>query len=122
MNWQHLLPKPTRKDGLEYRAIYRALTKTLGSKPGRRLSAQDRKQIVTSLEAFRTWSDRLQLACGIKPRRKVVISVTGGVATAEQWPPDVVVEIRDYDTEGCDPKDLAPDGCMVSRYSSSPQP
>jgi len=57
---------------------------------------------------------------GKNARRKVVISVTGGVATAEAWPADVEVEIRDYDTEGCDPKDLEADGCRVSRYRTEP--
>jgi hypothetical protein len=35
-------------------------------------------------------------------QRKVEVEISGGVATVVKIPKDVTVEIRDYDTEGCD--------------------
>ena len=45
---------------------------------------------------------------------RVVITVRGGVAEVTQCPEHVVVEIRDYDTEGCDPDRLAEHGSVVN--------
>ena len=45
---------------------------------------------------------------------RVVIAVRGGVAEVVSCQADVIVEIRDYDTEGCDSSRLAEDGSMVS--------
>lgn len=48
--------------------------------------------------------------------RKVIIIVRGGVAEMVSKPADIEVEIRDYDTEGCDPEQLEPDGSMIQEY------
>ena len=51
------------------------------------------------------------------PRRlndRVVITVRGGVAEVIACPENAVIEIRDYDTEGCDSSRLAEDGGIVN--------
>ena len=45
---------------------------------------------------------------------RVIITVRGGVAEVLACPEDAVVEVRDYDTEGCDPDQLAEDGSIVN--------
>lgn len=47
---------------------------------------------------------------------KVVIVVRGGVAEVLKRPESLTVEIRDYDTEGCEPERLEEDGSVVSVY------
>ena len=49
-----------------------------------------------------------------KQRGNVIVVVRGGVAEVLSCPAGVVVEIRDYDTDGCDPEQLAEDGSVVS--------
>jgi len=49
-------------------------------------------------------------------QRKVEVEILGGVATITRIPKDVTVVIKDYDTEGCDPKTLNKDGAIVSIY------
>jgi hypothetical protein len=48
------------------------------------------------------------------PKRNIIITVRGGVAEVAVCPPDCIVEIRDYDTEGCDPERLEPDGSVCA--------
>ena len=48
--------------------------------------------------------------------RKVVVTVRGGVAEVAYCPKGVVVEIRDYDTDGCDEDKLEEDGACVAIY------
>jgi len=48
--------------------------------------------------------------------RKVVVTVRGGVAEVAYCPNGVVVEIRDYDTDGCDEDKLEEDGACVAIY------
>ena len=50
----------------------------------------------------------------LAPPAAVVIGVRGGVAEVLSCPAGVRVEIRDYDTEGCEAQRLAPDGAVVS--------
>ena len=45
---------------------------------------------------------------------RVVVAVRGGVAEVVSCPEGVTVEVRDYDTEGCDPAQLEPDGSVVA--------
>ena len=47
---------------------------------------------------------------------KVVVTVRGGVAEVAYCPNGVVVEIRDYDTDGCDEDKLEEDGACVAIY------
>lgn len=47
---------------------------------------------------------------------KVVVIVRGGVAEVANCPEGVVVEIRDYDTDGCDKDKLEEDGACVAIY------
>lgn len=42
-------------------------------------------------------------------KKEVVVTVTGGVASAEEIPPGIIVKIRDYDVEGCDEDKLVQD-------------
>ena len=44
---------------------------------------------------------------------RVIVVVRGGVAEVVACPEDAVVGIRDYDTDGCDPDQLAEDGSIV---------
>jgi len=46
----------------------------------------------------------------------VVITIRKGMAEVTHCPPGVIVEIRDYDTEGSDPALLAGDGSIVTRH------
>jgi hypothetical protein len=48
--------------------------------------------------------------------KRVVVIVRGGVAEVETCPKGVVVEIRDYDTDGCDRSELDSDGAMVAVF------
>jgi predicted ATPase with chaperone activity len=52
---------------------------------------------------------------GTKTKRAVV-TVRGGVAEVVSCPPGVTIEIRDYDTEGCDSQRLADDGALVGVF------
>ena len=45
---------------------------------------------------------------------RIVVAVHGGVAEVIACPEGVVIEVRDYDTEGCDPDQLAEDGGIVN--------
>jgi len=45
---------------------------------------------------------------------RVVVVVRGGVAEVVSCPDGVIVEVRDYDTDGCDQARLSEDGSMVA--------
>ncbi len=45
---------------------------------------------------------------------RVVVTVRGGVADVTECPPDCIVEIRDYDTDGCGPEQLEADGSVCA--------
>lgn len=47
---------------------------------------------------------------------RVIINIRRGVAEIEFRPENVTVEIRDYDSDGCDPNYLDEDGAVVSIY------
>ena len=45
---------------------------------------------------------------------RIIVVVRGAVAEVRACPEDAIVEIRDYDTDGCDPDQLAEDGSIVN--------
>ena len=51
-----------------------------------------------------------------EPLQKVVIHVSGGIAHCIEHPNNIAVEIRDYDVDGVDEKDLADDGAVVTYH------
>lgn len=121
MKWNEAFPNPDLVGASEYLAIYETIAGVLatvpGFKPDQELSPEALEMIKDVLGEFRAWTDRLQVVCGKGKPRKVVIHVEGGVADPVEWPVDVVVEIRDYYTEGCDPKTLAEDGSVVGTFT-----
>ena len=45
--------------------------------------------------------------------KTVVISIRQGTAEVEECPPGCTVAIKDFDTEGCDPRALEADGSIL---------
>ena len=82
--------------------------------PDSEVTLDDKANILAMLVTFKDWADALMKKCD-----KIVISVCGGVAEPMYVPENVTVEIRDYDTDGCDPDDLDDDGAAVSTYGDS---
>lgn len=121
MKWNEVFPNPDLVGASEYLAIYETLAGLLadipGFRPDKQLSPEALETITAALGEFRAWADKLQVALGKRKPRKVVIHVEGGVADPVEWPVDVTVEVRDYDTEGCDPKTLAKDGSLVGIFT-----
>ena len=115
MKWKDIFYKPDQVSESEYRAIHdcvaNAIKETDEPDPESEVSLDDKANILAMLDTFRDWANALMKKCD-----KVVISVRGGVAELMCRPENVSVEIRDYDTEGCDPDGLDDDGAVVSVY------
>lgn len=120
MKWKDIFRDPDHVCESEYRAIHdcvaSAIKETDEPDPESEVSLDDRASILAILDMFRDWTDALMANVGMKKCAKVVISVRGGVAELMYRPGNVLVEIRDYDTEGCNPDDLDDDGAMVGVY------
>ena len=115
MKWKDIFYHPDQVGESEYRAIHEcvasAIKETDEPDPESELSIDDRENIKAILDSFHDWADALLKKCD-----KVVVSVRGGVPELVYRPQNLTVEIRDYDTDGCDPDELDEDGAMVSVY------
>ena len=120
MKWKDAFEHPDLVGQSEYRALHDTVADAVlgydSPDPDSQLSDGDTEAIVSVLEEFRDWSLSLIEKCTGTSDRRVVISVRGGVAELVRRPLYAEVEIRDYDTEGCDPCALDDDGAMVSVY------
>ena len=120
MKWNELFDHPDQVGETAYEAIHDmvagAVYGTDRPDPETELSTDDREMIESVLGGLLFWVKAIQERCG-----KVVITVRGGVAEVVTRPENVTVEIRDYDTEGCDPRTLDEDGAMVSVHTCGDQ-
>ena len=120
MRWKDAFEHPDSVGQSEYRALHDTVVDGVfgfdSPAPERDVPDEDVEMIVSMLEEFRDWSLSLIEKCTGDSDRRVVVSVRGGVAEVIQRPLYAEVEIRDYDTEGCDSAALDEDGAMVSVY------
>jgi len=118
MRWKDVFEHPDQIGETAYEAVHNVVAETIYGtdrpEPNTEVSRDDREMLESVLGGLLFWIKTIQERCG-----KVVICVRGGVAEVLERPDNVAVEIRDYDTEGCDADGLAPDGAMISLFGRS---